>query len=95
MISVNLLLLACRQFTRKKVFLVTVNGVLVKEPLCVRLMRVLVAGEVGVSTKGGKVAVGGMGLGGGVLVAGAAQAASRKTSTRANFVFMGIISWVK
>ena len=64
MMSVNLPVLACRQFTRKKAFPVTVNGLLVKEPLCVRLIRVPVAEETGVSTKGGSVGVGGLGLGG-------------------------------
>jgi hypothetical protein len=90
MISVNLLVLACRQFTLTKAFSVTVNGLLVKGPLCVRLIRVPVAGEVGVSTKGGRVGIGGMGLEGrtSVLVAGAEQAARKRTNTRAIFVFM-------
>jgi hypothetical protein len=97
---VNLPVLASRQFTRKKAFPVTVNGLLVNEPFCVRLIKVPVAAEAGVSTRGGRVAVGGIGLGGtgtGVLVTGAAQAASRKISTNAVFIFifasMGITSW--
>jgi len=121
MTSVNLPVLASRQFTRKKAFPVTVNGLLVKEPICVRLIRVPVAGDAGVNTRGGRVAIGGtglvlgdivgiglglggiirialglggiggigLGLGGiGVLVAGAVQAARRKTSTSAIFVFV-------
>jgi hypothetical protein len=73
-----------------------VNGSLVKEPLWVRLIRVPVAKEAGVSTRGGRVGLGGIGLGGiGKLVPGAEQAASRKTSTRAMFIFIALPPRIK